>query len=340
MMALTKKQSIIILIVAVLVAAILVSSFVYLGSQNSYSGNVESVTIGMQNQEINSLIYIANDQHYFNSQGLNVTVKFYSSNLAAVNDMLSGKLDFATASEFVLATEALANQNIRAIATIDKNTQVSIVGLKDKGIENISDLAGKKIGVFMNGVVEFYLGQFLELNGMNINQVTLVDYSSLNVTSALASGVFDAAIVGRTTLDSIEQSFSSNSIVEWPAQNSQPTYYNAYCTQTFSVAHPDIINRFLKSLLQAENYAIDNPEKAKAIIQKQLNLSDTVISEIWPQNLFSLSLDQSFVLSTQNEAQWLIDNNLTNATSVPNVLSYIYTNGLVSVKPSGVNLIG
>ena len=339
MAALTKRRNVIILIVAILVAVILFSSFTYLNSQKTYNGNVESVTIGVLPQEINSLIYIADNQHYFASQGLNVTIKPYSSNLAAVNDMLNGKLDFATASEFVLATEVLANQNIRAIATIDKNTQISIVALKDKGIENISDLAGKKIGVFLNGVVEFYLGQFLELNGMNINQVTLVDYSSLNVTSALASGVFDAAIVGRTTLDSIEQSFSSNSIVEWPAQNSQPTYYNAYCTQTFTVAHPDLINRFLKALFQAENYAIDNPEGAKVIIQKQLNISDAAISEIWPQNLFSLSLDQSFVLQLQEEARWLISNNLTDATVVPNFLNYIYVTGLETASPGAVDII-
>jgi len=118
------------------------------------------------------------------------------------------------------------------------------------------------------------------------------------------------------------------------------SYYNAYCTQSFSAVHTDLIKRFLASLLQAENYVIDNSGNAKAIIQKQLNVSNTVMSEIWSENRFTLSLDQSLVLSTEDEAQWLINNNQTNATTVPNVLSYIYTNGLESVKPGAVNIIG
>jgi ABC-type nitrate/sulfonate/bicarbonate transport system substrate-binding protein len=337
-MAAVKKRNFIVLAVIILVIAIVLSSFVYLNSQKPYSGAIESITVGMQSQEINSLIYIANDQQYFNSQGLNVTIKTYPSSLAAVNDMLKGEVDISTASEFVLASEALSDQNLRAVATIDKNTQISVVGLKDRGIENISDLAGKKIGVFSNGIVEFYLGQFLEANGMNINQVTLVDYSSLNVTDALANGTFDAVIVGRSTFDNIQSVFG-NSIVVWPAQNEQLSYYNAYCTQSFSVAHPELIKRFLNSLLQAEHYVIDDPEKAKAVIQNQLKYSDHIVSEIWSQNMFSVSLDQSLLSAMTAEAQWQIGNNLTNATVVPNFLDYVYLDGLLAVNPNAVTII-
>ena len=61
---------------------------------------------------------------------------------------------------------------------------------------------------------------------------------------------------------------------------------------------------------------------------------------VWSQNQFSLSLDQSLLLAMQDEAQWLISNHLTNATTVPNFINYVYQDGLKSVKPSAVNIIG
>ena len=48
---------------------------------------------------------------------------------------------------------------------------------------------------------------------------------------------------------------------------------------------------------------------------------------VWQQNRFSLTLDQSLVLAMEDEARWMIANNLTNATAVPDFRQYIYTDG-------------
>jgi NitT/TauT family transport system substrate-binding protein len=60
----------------------------------------------------------------------------------------------------------------------------------------------------------------------------------------------------------------------------------------------------------------------------------------WSENEFSLSLDQSLILAMKDEAQWLISNNLTNATAIPSFINYVYADGLKSVKPGAVNIIG
>ena len=60
---------------------------------------------------------------------------------------------------------------------------------------------------------------------------------------------------------------------------------------------------------------------------------------VWQQNQFSLTLDQSLVLAMEDEARWMIANNLTNATAVPDFRQYIYTDGLESVRPGSVNII-
>jgi NitT/TauT family transport system substrate-binding protein len=60
---------------------------------------------------------------------------------------------------------------------------------------------------------------------------------------------------------------------------------------------------------------------------------------VWQQNQFTLSLDQSLVLAMEDEARWMIKNNLTTERQVPNFLDYIHEDGLKAVKPELVNII-
>jgi NitT/TauT family transport system substrate-binding protein len=173
--------------------------------------------------------------------------------------MLNGESDISTASEFVLVGKALQREDMRALGSIDKVLQISIISRKDGGIENVSDLAGKKIGVFKGAVSEFYLGRFLELHGMNDSQVTLVDTSSLNIVDTLTNGTVDAVITGQPNIDKIGKMLDEE-ITIWPAQSNQATYYSVYSTGGWASNHPELVKRFLNSLAQAESYLITNPD--------------------------------------------------------------------------------
>ena len=336
-MILTKKRTLLAIAVVILVITIIVSSFVYLNSQRPYTGPIESISIGIFPNELNALIYVADNQHYFTDNGLKVTIKNYPTVLTAVNATLNGEVDISTASEFVLAQNALNNQSILTFSTIDKVDQSCIIALKDKGIVNIPDLAGKRIGVFKGSVNEFYLGRFLELNNMNINQVTVIDTSS-KVVDFLSNGTVDAVITGQPNINTLENTFGSG-IVVFPAQNEQSAYYNALCTNSWAAAHPALISRFLNSLLQAEQYIVNNPDNAKTVIQNSLNYTSQYMADVWGDHRFSLSLDQSLILAMQDESRWLIQNNLTNATNLPTFTNYVYVDGLESVKPASVTII-
>jgi NitT/TauT family transport system substrate-binding protein len=63
------------------------------------------------------------------------------------------------------------------------------------------------------------------------------------------------------------------------------------------------------------------------------------MAAVWPENHFSLSLDQSLILAMEDEARWMIKNNLTSERTIPDFRDYIYTNGLSTVKPWSVSII-
>jgi NitT/TauT family transport system substrate-binding protein len=128
--------------------------------------------------------------------------------------------------------------------------------------------------------------------------------------------------------------------VIWPAQASQFGYFDAACSKSWTANNPESIVRFLKALVQAENFDANHQKQAMTIVAGQLNYTNSYMQSVWPNYQFTVTLDQSQILAMQEEARWLISNNLTTATSTPNFLNYIYINGLESVSPESVNIIG
>jgi ABC-type nitrate/sulfonate/bicarbonate transport system substrate-binding protein len=149
----------------------------------------------------------------------------------------------------------------------------------------------------------------------------------------------DAAITFEPHL-SQTRSLLGNSTVEWQAQADQFGYFEAICTQPWVKENPDLVARFLKSLVQAENLNFAHQDQAIAIVANVLNESTAYVASVWPDYHYSVTLDQSFILLIQDQARWLMVNNMTRATTVPNFLNYVYADGLRTVKPESVNIIG
>ena len=338
-MSASKHRKFLVITVVLMVLVITISLFVYLDLQKPYTGKVESITVGTVPTEAASLILIANDQQYFAANGLNVTFKNYLSGLNAVEGMLAGESDIAGAAEFVFVQEIMQNASIYNIGNIDQYLSLYIVGRTDKSISNASDLIGKKIGVALGTSHQFFLGRFLELNGIKASQVALLNVAFNEQSDALANGTIDAVITFQPFLSQIESRLGNTTVV-WSAQAGQPGYVVALCTKSLATAHPEIIERYLKALVQAEDFIVNHPDQAMAIVAKKLNYTSAYMESVWKDYRFSVTLDQSFVLLAQDEARWLITNNLTAANSAPNILNYVYETGLLAVKPQAVNIIG
>ena len=233
---------------------------------------------------------------------------------------------------------AFRERNFSILARYAEVNIVSIIGLKDHGIANISDLRGKKIGVAKGTITEFNLGRFLILHGMNLSDVTVVDVQPGQFENALTSGTIDALICWQPYSGEITRKMDDR-VIAWPAQSGQPLYGVLVARNDWVARNPATTVIVLKSLDQAAGYTVYHPDEARAIVQKRLNLSDEYMDSAWPGNHFSLSLDQSLILAMEDEGRWMIANNLTNATAVPDFGKFMYPDALEAVRPGSVNVI-
>jgi len=202
----------------------------------------------------------------------------------------------------------------------------------------VTDLAGKKVGLPLKTAAEFYLGRFLDLNGMSIDQVILIQVSPPELVETLASGEVDAVIAWQPHARAIEERMGE-AIVKWPAQNEQVTYCCLVALQAWAEANPQLVDRIFRSLAQAEAYYLRNPGETRAKIQEWLGLEEDTMAVVWAEHQLQLSLDQSLILAMEDEARWMILNGMVEETQVPNFLDFIDEKSLAAIKPEAVNII-
>lgn len=329
-----------IIIPTVLIAIIVIITALLIGSnlQTPSNQQPESVIVGTEFTEANTLIFVAESMNYFYDKGLNITLKQYDSGAAVLEAIKNGEVNMGTSSEFSVANEALANSSINIFGTIDKFEQIKIMARKDKGIQSIYDLANKSVGLTFGTLAEFFFSRYLELNNLNLSQVIRVNTKPNNIVDALTNGTVDAVVSWEPQVSQIKESMAYN-VVEWPAQAGQQIYCTTIATNNWINSHSETVTKFLEAIAQAENYVDSNPTDVKNILKNKLNSTIEHVEFTWPDHHFTLSLDQTLVLIMEDETRWLMANNLTNTTVMPNFRNFIYEAGLAQVKPNSVTII-
>jgi NitT/TauT family transport system substrate-binding protein len=214
-----------------------------------------------------------------------------------------------------------------------------LVGRRDHGVTNASDLGGKRVGVPRHTIGEFYLSRYATLRGESLDGVTLVDVSRWNGVEALCNGSIDAVVTAEPDLGAIKGRLGDGASV-LPVQSSQYTYAVLVGRDAWIADHPSEAVRFLQAVRDADDWIQGHPADAQRILQDRLVMDGPQLDAEWPRHQFSLSLDQSLILAMEDEGRWMIRNNLTTAETVPDYRRYLVTYGLERVSPGSVKIIG
>jgi NitT/TauT family transport system substrate-binding protein len=332
------NQKITLLIIGVVIVVLGVAFVAWLCAPGGYSGLVESMTLGCTPSEASGLLYIAEDQGFFTANGVKIIQKNYSTGTEAIEALLKGEVEIAGMGEVPFISKVFEKRKVSIYANVDRLQYVYLIGRKDRGIKGAADLRGKKIGLPRRTIAEFYLGRFLELNGLSLKDVTLVNTVPSASLDAITSGSLDCIVIWNPFARQIIKQMADNATV-LRVQSNQPAYAVAVARNDWLAAHEEVIKRSLKAIAQAELYVISHPSEAKAIVQKRMNYDAVFIETVWSENQFSLSLDQSLIAAMEDEARWMIANNLTTEKQVPDFGDYIYESCLKAVKPEAVNII-
>ena len=301
-----------------------------------YTGPVEKITLAAYAGETGALVYVAEDQKYFENNGLEVTIKDYESGKAAADAITIGEADICTSADFVFVSNSFEHTDLRILGTVATAEVKELVARKDKGITTTDDLIGKKIGVTKKSGGEFSLVTFLTFNSISLQDVEIVDLKPSEIVEAISNGDIDAAFTWDPHVYNIKEELGDNAI-SW--HGGHEFYFVLIIKEDRIENNSAVAERFIKSLVEAEDYIKDNPEESKEFVKNRFGYESDYMDYSWPKQEFAVMLPQAMLILFEDQARWRITNKLTDKTSVPNYLDYLYLDGLNALKPEAVTVI-
>jgi len=301
-----------------------------------YTGSVEKITVAAAEYLTGALIYVAEDQGFFEKNGLEVTINGYGSGKACSDALIAGEADIATSADNVFVSNSFEHTDLRVFGTVATKQIKELVARKDEGITTINDLIGKRIAVKEKSGAEFQLGVFLVLNGVSQEDVELVYLNPSEMLDAISNEDVDAVFAWDPYLYDIKKELGKD-VVSW--FGAEDFYFVLLTKEDWIKSNPAAAERFIKSVLEAEDYIKDNSEEAKEFVKNRFDYESDYIDYSWPKQEFVVTLEQAMLITFEDQARWRIRQGLADATEVPNYLDYIYMDALEEVKPETVGII-
>ncbi len=300
----------------------------------------QKITIGANVIGTNALLYIAKNQGYDRAQGLEMTIKPFQAGRDAVREVRAGRLDLACCAEFVLVNEIFAGaDNLRCLTVLSSGDIHALIARRDKGISRPGDLKGKAIGVAKGTSGEFFLGRFLTFNDISLKEVTVVDLNPFDLAGALKTGRVDAVLGWEPlTYDIVKQ--AGDNAIEWPVQEGQDFYWLLVTREDVIQNQREKLEKLLRALSQAVEFVHEHPKAAMTIIAQWTKVPLTDLQAGKYPTRYKLFLDQGLLLAMEDQARWMIRNNLSGQHArVPNYLGFMQVEALSRANPLAVNLV-
>ena len=224
----------------------------------------------MPNMGSNSLLATALNMGYFEQMGLNVTLTEFQGGPAEIAAMASGDIDI---SQIGHGAHALCIEGQAKIFHLDCTSLAdAVVANTDKGINSIADLKGKTIAVSSGTSAEIILNLALASAGLTQDDVTLVEMDANGMVSAMVSGGVDACATWSPSTMTIANALGDKALTL--ATNNdyvdQVTFPSSFITtEKFANENHDVLVRFSRALLMAQDYRADNIEEVAKWVAKQ-----------------------------------------------------------------------
>lgn len=326
-------------VVVVILTALIYSKTLLPGNETEKPRQPEKATFAYVATTPAILAGIALHQGYYRQEGLEITPRPHTFGKSAIEDMLAGNADFATAAESSIMMAIMKGEAIFILATIQtSNRDNAIVARKDSGILRPEDLKGKRIATTLGATPDFFMDAYLSRHGIAKEEYEKVDLEPEGLQDALVSGKVDAVSACQPFLIQMEKKFGDR-VVSFYDENIYTWTFNVVARQEFVRNNPGRAKKLLHALVRAEEFVKQDPAEAQKIIADNSGMDLSLVVEIWSNTTFKVSLDQFLVLALEDESRWAIDSGIIAKKEIPNYLDYIYFAGLEAVKPKAVRIL-
>lgn len=213
--------------------------------------------------------YVAEEEGYFDKQGLDVTINVGAGGKAIIDALLAGDAQVGIANYATLISGATNGLplSVVAAATVGAEDDFQLWTMPDSGIDSLSDLAGRTIGVIATGsIADLLVDVQLASVGLASSDVTYVAIPTPNFVSALTSKQVDAVFMPSLTALQAEQEGGKYLSPGFSGESELLPVAGFVANNSWISEHPDVPARFEAAILEAAQHLADDPGIATELI--------------------------------------------------------------------------
>lgn len=208
--------------------------------------------------------YVAVKKGFYRSEGVDVNIVHPSASINAVQSLINEQSDIIT----LFLTSGLSSKNsgvdLVNICQISQNSALLFVSKKEKNISKLSDLNGKKIGIWKSGFDEVakelirsgnYKVEWIPL----LSSVNLFLSGYLDAMTVMWYNEYDQIIQSGVNEDELNTFFFSDFGFNIPEDG-------LYCLSKTAIQRKGDLEKFVKASLKGWRYAKENKEETLEIV--------------------------------------------------------------------------
>ncbi|MEM7258335.1 MAG: ABC transporter substrate-binding protein, partial [Pseudomonadota bacterium] len=249
-------------------------------------------------------IYVCIQEGFCADAGIEVSIEPGRGSSEAITKLATGSSDIGSAGlGALMAAKATENVPVTGVMSLFNSGPHAFYTTTDKGIAELTDVAGKKIATSPFTASNVYLPLVLEDNGMKESDIELTKADPGALGPLLMTGKTDAIIAWLTDVSRYtgQAKEAGKEIVVLPWSEAGLELYSAslVANDKFLSERPDVAKRFIAAMKKSVEFAQANPDKAGMAVS-------AMVPELGSEDVTSSWLDASkLVFNEVTEADGL-----------------------------------
>ncbi|TQM33215.1 ABC transporter substrate-binding protein [Nocardia bhagyanarayanae] len=247
-----------------------------------------------------SQVPVARDLGLFDKAGVRVEILPFPTGAAALEALAGGAVDIANGGDVPTAAAAIKNPALRVVADGARWDGGRFVARRSAGIDEIADLAGRRIAVPLGSSAHFFATRFLAEAGITAE---LVQTGPAEIVAAVSTGSVDAVAVFQPALAKVVAALGADA-VELQGRDKY-NQHSLYLATASTVESKSAEIKALLSALRLADAPLTNREPAAlAAVAAATGLEQGLIGGVASEFEFRTELGPELAGDLADRARW------------------------------------